>query len=427
MSDAQINSINPDGASNVNNWNFHKIQPVPKPDAPKQSFEQSLKEAQQSPAPPVEGEKSQWPQIKARERFPSRSVEIERNPRTGVTEEQTSPEERAWPAPYNPSNYRTKSVKEFRQMQTDFARRIPKNEENNPDLAPSQKNMSQMTLYKQDQFLANPGGDYYVLQPDGSTKYEPDYDHTDFMSRVGKDVQDVAANIKNAFANMTDGAKFSYVDAEGKIQTAQKTGLLKTLGNFVKNVFDALSFGKNETENAPESALQKAGYAGKKIFIDGLVKNIILGVPQAMLNTGENLLSATLNAMEIVPDATIGTTDLGRKVTTTVFDNAQVTLNYITDVMPTGEAWLRVHAAGSEDDGFKLPYLYNLKTPQQGLEDMRWSTVRNTQFRKVIETVGTIFSDMLTWHGLPLVSLAPEIQTGAEQQPSQDQQQNLSQ
>ncbi|MDX9702455.1 MAG: hypothetical protein RBU23_05345 [Candidatus Auribacterota bacterium] len=415
MGDVQVNSIQTDGISGLNQWNQIQQNKVPVSKPPQKSFEETLRETQSKSKEktPVKEESSEWPQIKARERFPLRSEVVEHLPDRQSGQIQEDQDQRAWPAPYNASQYRAKSIREFREIQAQHSRRIPKGEEGSPAYTPQEaRGLNDMQIYKQDQLFNIPGGDFYFLKPDGSMEYNPEYDHSDFGNRVGKDLQDAAANLKYAFDNLGEGAKYTYIDKEGRMQTAQKTGLLKTLGNFVKNVFDGLNFGKNETENPPESAIQKIGYAGKKVFLDGFVKNIILGIPQAMLNAGENLFAATLNAMEAVPDATIGTTDIGRKLTTTVFDNAQVTLSYITDVMPTGEAWLRVHAAGSKDDGFRLPYLYNIKTPQQGLEDMRWAHVRNTPFRKVIETVGCIFSDMLTFHGLPILSLESEVRTG---------------
>jgi len=252
----------------------------------------------------------------------------------------------------------------------------------------------QIRMYKEDQLMANPGGDYYVQDKNGQMQYNPDFDNSNFVNRVGKDISDSIGNIKNAVANLTAGTKYSYIDKEGKIQTAQKTGLLKTIGNFAKNFFDAVTFGSHK-ENPPQNIMQKAGYSAKKLMIDGVVKDILIGIPHSMVNTGENLLLATLNAMETVPDATVGNFKTGEKITTSVFDNGQIAVNYITDVMPTGEAWMRVNAFGSEDSGLRIPILYNLKTPQQGLEDMRWATVRNTPFRKVIETVGSMLSQML--------------------------------
>jgi len=40
-----------------------------------------------------------------------------------------------------------------------------------------------------------------------------------------------------------------------------------------------------------------------------------------------------------------------------------------------------------------LPVYYNLKTSEHNIDDPRWATVRNTQFRKTIESVGSLLSD----------------------------------
>ena len=422
MGDLQINGIQTNGLSNVNQMQQYPKNRIPEQQIDGNVFEEDLRQAQsnlEKKQPPIHEENMEWPQIRGRSGSVQRPESLNRATEESVEQVPEDKTTRSWPAPYNASRYRAKTIREYREMQAQFDRRMPKAKQGDPDVpayTPAEsRGLNDIQLYKQDQLFNIPGGDFYFLKPDGSMEYNPNYDHSNFEDRVGKDLEDAVANVQFAMDNIGEGAKYTYVDTEGKMQTAQKTGLFKTLKNFVQNVVDGLNGGKEDQENAPESTLQKIGYAGKKIFIDGLVKNIILGVPQAMLNIGENLFAATLNAMEAVPDATIGTTEIGRKLTTTVFDNAQVSLSYITDVMPTGEAWLRVHAAGSKDDGFKLPYLYNIKTPQQGLEDMRWAHVRNTPFRKVIETVGCIFSDILTFNGLPIVSLEPEIQNPNDQ------------
>lgn len=54
------------------------------------------------------------------------------------------------------------------------------------------------------------------------------------------------------------------------------------------------------------------------------------------------------NLVEVIPDATIGNLGAGEKLTTTFFDNGQVTIDYLTDILPAGEAWLRVHSHGQK-------------------------------------------------------------------------------
>ncbi|NLI32458.1 MAG: hypothetical protein GX422_06700, partial [Deltaproteobacteria bacterium] len=106
---------------------------------------------------------------------------------------------------------------------------------------------------------------------------------------------------------------------------------------------------------------------------------------------GKNLLLAGWNLIEVIPDATIGGFDSGRKLTTSVFDNGQVLVEYLTDVVPTGDAWFRVHASSLEK--LKPPVLYNLSLPERYPQDIRWQTIRNTRFRKTIETIGALLAD----------------------------------
>jgi penicillin amidase len=68
-----------------------------------------------------------------------------------------------------------------------------------------------------------------------------------------------------------------------------------------------------------------------------------------------------------------------------------------TDILPGGEAWLRVHAVNlSHMKDLKPPILYNIKNPEHHTKDIRWQYVRNTPFRKTIETIGSILGDIVT-------------------------------
>lgn len=91
----------------------------------------------------------------------------------------------------------------------------------------------------------------------------------------------------------------------------------------------------------------------------------------------------------IVPDATIGNIPRGRGLVTTMFDNGQVMIDYITDCLPTGDAWMRVHAGQLNNSNITPPVLFNLNLPERYSQDSRWSTVRNTPLRKSIETIGS--------------------------------------
>jgi len=44
-----------------------------------------------------------------------------------------------------------------------------------------------------------------------------------------------------------------------------------------------------------------------------------------------------------------------------------------------------------------FPILYNLQMPENAKGDARWQYVRNTPFRKTIETIGTLLADIATF------------------------------
>jgi len=85
----------------------------------------------------------------------------------------------------------------------------------------------------------------------------------------------------------------------------------------------------------------------------------------------------------VVPDATIGNFKTGRELTTQVFDNGQVLMDYATDVLPSGEAWVRVHSLDLKS--LRPPLMHNAQMPERSSGDKRWAYVRNTPFRKMIE------------------------------------------
>ena len=69
-------------------------------------------------------------------------------------------------------------------------------------------------------------------------------------------------------------------------------------------------------------------------------------------------------------------------------------INYLSDITPSGEAWKRVHSLDLER--LKPPILNNIHQPERSYDDARWQYVRNTSFRKSIETVGSLVMDILT-------------------------------
>jgi hypothetical protein len=44
----------------------------------------------------------------------------------------------------------------------------------------------------------------------------------------------------------------------------------------------------------------------------------------------------------------------------------------------------------------KAPFINNIRRPERESDDTRWKYVRNTPFRKAIETVGSIVFDILS-------------------------------
>jgi hypothetical protein len=250
--------------------------------------------------------------------------------------------------------------------------------------------LSGMAKYKDDQLLRNPGGDAYNLQTKsvaGDLGQQRSFSH-----RIGKDLSDAWDNCKRFLQNLTFGSEIAYRDSSGQVRTTRRKGLLGTLGDFLKNTASALSFGLYipEGESRPSGIMERMFHFVKKSK-QALLGDLVQGVPASINRMGKNLILAGWNLVEVLPDATVGNFDAGRKLTTTVFDNGQVMVEYLTDVIPSGEAWMRVHSGSLK--GLRPPVLYNLSRPEHSLEDARWETVRNTPFRKTVETLGALLAD----------------------------------
>ena len=252
---------------------------------------------------------------------------------------------------------------------------------------------SQAAMYKEDQLLAHPGGDYYFLHRAGSV-YDPSFDRSRFGNRVGKDLNDAGENLLNIARDLAMGSRFKYVGKDGEIKDGKRVGVAGTIKNFFEDLLSGVSFGAYmpSGEKAPKGVGASLIHFVKKVFYEAPVKDLLVGVPHAGINIGKDAIFAALNLVQAVPDSTLGNFRLGQKLTTTVFDNGQVVVDYLTDILPGGNAWLRVHAAGA-DGKMGLPVLYNLQTAEQGIADSRWATVRNTPFRKTIETLGSLLAD----------------------------------
>lgn len=261
----------------------------------------------------------------------------------------------------------------------------------------------QIRVYKEDQLLSHPGGDHVDLEaPDPPNQGTPE---GSFVGRVFKDLKDAAANALNFVKDLFGGSTYRYVDDSGDFHTATRKGLLGNILEFFMDMASCLSFGLFRPDGEPEpgSLLERIVFAGKKIFGEALMDDLVFGMSSSALNLIDDAALAVWNLVEVVPDSTLGSLPGGDKVVTTIFDNGQVLIDYVTDCLPGGEAWMRVHAYNFDEEGTSLPVLYNLTLPERYASDPRWATVRNTPFRKAIETVGSILADLalarLTAHG----------------------------
>ncbi len=253
--------------------------------------------------------------------------------------------------------------------------------------------LSGVAKYKDDQLLSNPGGDHYDLE-NGRYVADPP-EQKSFWGRVGKDIKDAVGNVKNFFGNLLFGSKIHYRDENGEIQEARQRGLVGSVVDFFQDLGSALSFGtwRPDGEEAPQGFGERVVFFFSKLK-EAVFGDLVQGVAGSVIHMAEDLALAGWNLLETLPDATIGNFEAGRKATTSFFDNGQVALDYLTDVLPGGEASVRVHSPDLKNG--KFPFLNNLDMPERNPDDTRWKYVRNTPFRKGIETVGTILFDILS-------------------------------
>ncbi len=262
-----------------------------------------------------------------------------------------------------------------------------------PEAGPTGGVLSDVAKYKDDQLLSNPGGDHYDL--DRKRVVDDTSGQRSFWGRVGKDLKDAFANAKNFFGNLLFGSKMHYRDENGQIQETRQRGLVGSVVDFFQDLGSALSFGayRPDGEDAPEGFGERIGFFFSKLK-EAIFGDLVQGVAGSVVHMAEDLLFAGWNLVETVPDATIGNFEAGRKATTAVFDNGQVALDYLTDIIPGGEASIRVHSPDLKNR--KAPVWNNLSMPERNPDDVRWKFVRNTPFRKAIETVGSIAFDILS-------------------------------
>ncbi|MGR3219525.1 MAG: hypothetical protein ACUZ8H_06870 [Candidatus Anammoxibacter sp.] len=237
--------------------------------------------------------------------------------------------------------------------------------------------VQQIIKYKEDQLLSNPGGDNFFPERHEMV-IDNTFDHSTFSNRVGKDLSDSYANLKNLIKDLGNGSEIKYLDMSGSIKTRKNVGLAKTVGKFFGNIASGLSFGvyTQNNEEPPVGVKDKITHFFKKVFVDAIGKDLLVGVPQSIINIGEDAMFVGLNLLEAIPDATVGHTKLGRKITTQVFDNVQVALDFATDIMPGGEASTRMRAS-----------LVKKIFTNQGAANETPQYVRSSPFRKAIETL----------------------------------------
>ena len=254
--------------------------------------------------------------------------------------------------------------------------------------------MSSLEKYKDDQLLSNPGGDHYYLDQKKMIPHPKEQES--FWGRVGKDLSDAFSNVKNCFKNLLFGSTIAYRDENNQIREAKQRGLVGSVVDFFKDLGSAFSFGmwRPDGEEEPQGFGKRVGFFFSKIK-EAIFGDLVQGVSGSIIHMGEDLLFAGWNLIETIPDAIIGNFKAGKKLTTQIFDTGQVVLDYLTDILPAGDAWIRVHSAKSKD-GLKAPIFNNINLPERYSGDSRWRYIRNTPFRKAIETIGSLLTDLLS-------------------------------
>ena len=250
--------------------------------------------------------------------------------------------------------------------------------------------MSNWQKYKDDQLLRNPGGRHYYL--DRKEVVEPSRDKQSFFTRIKKDVSGSLGNVRNFISNILIGSKMLYRDQNNQIHETRQRGLLKTTVDFVKDMGSALTLGAWHPgeKAAPQGLWNRLKHSASKLK-DAVLGDLVEGVPTSINHMGQNLVLAGWHLAQVAPDATIGNFGAGQKLTTTIFDNGHVMVEYLTDIIPSGDAWLRVHASNLRH--LQPPILYNLKVPERSTGDTRWQYIRNTPLRKKIESIGALLAD----------------------------------
>jgi hypothetical protein len=292
-------------------------------------------------------------------------------------------------------------VSRFRQPEINFESRLgalttPEALGTYHKLSNQSRPISDWEKYKDDQLLSNPGGDHYDWG--SKTVVSNPEEQASFWGRLGKDLSDAFGNLKNFFENLFSGAKQLYRDQNNQIKETSQRGFFGSIIDFFEGLGSALSFGtwRPDGEDPPIGTWGRLKFFFSKIK-KSVCGDLIQGVPGSVIRMGEDLVLAGWNLAEAVPDATIENFEQGRELTTATFDNGQVVLDYLTDILPSGEAWLRVHACHfGGQGGTNLPIIRNITLPERYEDDARWQHVRNTPLRKTIETIGSLAVDFVS-------------------------------
>ena len=285
------------------------------------------------------------------------------------------------------------NARDFKPLTLPKVNQFPETFFTNKNVDPHSRSslIEQYKIYKEDQLMSNPGGDSFFISR-VSGVIDNGYDHSRISKRVGKDLADAGNNLLNAVKDLGIGAKFKYVDKHGDVKEGRKIGFAGTVANFFKDITSGLTFGLYSPygEVKPQGGVARVKHLFKKIFKDALVGDIVKGVPGSVNNIGEDVMFAGLNAVEAVTDATIGNFKAGRKATTAIFDNTQVAMDFITDVLPGGEASIRARSFKLAKGLKGLPIINNITSPEKKDDEKEWKYVRNTSFRKVLETIPSL-------------------------------------
>ena len=114
------------------------------------------------------------------------------------------------------------------------------------------------------------------------------------MVRIQKDIKDAGENFINIFKDLGPGAPFKYIDKDGLVKEGKKVGLGGALASFFKDMARGITLGKYapKGEKLPANAQEATKHFFKKIFVDALFKDVVVGIPRSAIHVGENAVFA---------------------------------------------------------------------------------------------------------------------------------------